>query len=462
MEKQLDLFQEKNSDPISRNKTATNEFNNPQEGFIGNLGEWSEFYTFLRLLADGNLMERYEDHDHKKIVRRVMVVSVIKEHPTPILYHVVPKNGSIHKGEDILVRESDGNGGFSPITSKVIPRIRIKLACQDLADIIKNYSTKNGEKESASFGLPENHSAMLLIRELGWSSIKAPSRVKADLKVTTSTSPNRTNCITMAYSIKSSLGSPATLFNANKSSNLEYAIVPIDPSVTKPFDKEMAEKINKINSGRKIKNRINALKEAGYTLQYVKMSSDTFSDNLRSSAQGQEIDKILQVMLAHYYYVDGAPKQVSKIQDFLPILLDKDPLEFKTKFKDRNKVTDVYKQILKRLLLDMALGMTSSTSFDSEKVRDQVSGGMLVVKMNNKGDPTVEMHSVLHHKQMEEYLFKQTSLETASTKRHGFASAYFDEVANEWKMSLSLQIRFIREKITKRQQHPNYKQRKLL
>ena len=428
---------------------APKAFEDPQKGLKGNLGEWSEVYAFLKLLADGVLPEKHEDHQHKRVSRRLVIVNVIKEYPNPTLYHVASKAEPTFKSNDIFVMDSDGEGGFSPIYSKVIPRVRFQEACAEMAAVLKHHINQRGTESKAVFTLPQSHPAMTLIKELGWTSIKAPSKVKADLTVTTSSSLTRTDCKTLTYSIKSSLGSAATLFNANKTTNLDYSIVPIDATATPPFTPDLARKLNAISSSRKIKDRMALLKAEGYTLKYLKPRSEIFSDNLRSSAQGQEIDQMIQVMLARYYYVDGEEKQVAAIKDFLPVLVEEDPLGFKKKFNDQTKVQDIYRQTVKKLLLDMALGMTASASFDGEKVRDQVSGGMLVVNLNSHGDPSVEMQSVLHHKQMEEYLFEKTTLETASTKRHGFASAYFDEESSSWRMSLNLQIRFVKEKAVK-------------
>lgn len=446
VEKQKDLFQAQ--DKVGLAEEVPMAFKDPQEGLKGNLGEWSEVYTFLNLLAKGSLEEKFEDHLHNTVARRVQVVNVIRNVGKPTLYHVASKRDPRFKNEDIYVRESDGANGFMPTTSMVIPREEVKIACDELATALMEKSkSKSGGK--ASFGLPKNHPTMLLIKKLGWKSIKAPSDVKADLILTTSTSPERITTTTQTYSIKSSLGHSATLFNANKTTNLDYDIVPIDPTKTKPFDAEMAKKINAIDKGEKIKDRMSTLKQLGYKLVYAEPQSNIFSDNLRSSSQGQEVDKILQAMLRRYFYADGEDKRVTAIKDFMPMLIEEDPLDLKNKFNNQEKVGDIYRQTLKTLLSNMALGMTSSKEFNSEKVRDSVSGGMLVVNANQAGVPQVEMHSVLHLKQLEEYLFEKTMFETASTKRHQFACAYFNDEAKSWRMPLNIQIRFIKEKAPK-------------
>ena len=145
---QIDLFQPKEKPAETQAPAA---FENPQKGFRGNLGEWSEVYTFLKMLADGFLNERHEDHQHKKVTRRLTVVNVIKEHPTPTLYHVASKNEPTFKCADIFVRDSDGEGGFSPISSKVIPRAQIKLACAELGAVLKNHISQRGAEIKAVF-----------------------------------------------------------------------------------------------------------------------------------------------------------------------------------------------------------------------------------------------------------------------------------------------------------------------
>jgi hypothetical protein len=423
-------------------------FKDPQEGLRGNIGEWSEVYTFLYLLAKGSLEEKFEDHQHNTVSRRLAVVNVIRMHPKPTLYFIASKNDPRFKNEDIYVREDNGDGGFKPTSAMILSRDEVRVAFESLHSLlVDKMQNKNGGK--SAFGLPKSHPAMVLIEKMGWKSLKAPSEVKADLVVTTATSLDRMSTTTQTYSIKSSLGASATLFNANKTSNLDYNIVPIDPNVTPPFDAQKAEQVNHIQKGEKIKDRMALLKSMGYKLEYAQPQSLIFSDNLRVASNGQEIDKIVQVMLSKYFYADGPDKRVTAVQDFLPILVEEDPLKLKEKINNHDKISNIYRQSVKNLLVSMALGMTATKEFHAEKVRDQVSGGMLVVKQNEKGQPSVEMHSVLHLQQLEEYLFEKTMLETASTTRHQFAAPYWNKEANAWRMALNLQIRFIKEKAPK-------------
>ena len=412
----------------------------------GNRGEWSEVYVFLRLLSDGFMIERYQDLSKKMKEKRQVVVNVIRQHPKPVLYHVPAFDDPRHDKDHIYIREGDNQGGFKPTSSLKIPKIEFQIACSELERTLMESESENG-----GITIPESHPTIQLIRKLKWTSIKAPSDSKSDLKITLSPDPKRTSETTHTYSIKSAMGGAATLFNADKSSNFDYTILPKDPK-GRPFNAEDADRLNAINKGQKIKDRMKFLSDNGFKLVYSATKSPVFSDNLRSASNGLESDKIIQAMLLKYFHsekTDGE-KRLTELKEFIPFLSETDPLGFKLKYADKNRVEQTYKQSLKTLLSSMALGMTACKPFDPEKFRDEVTGGILLLQSNESGKPTTYAHSLTQLNQLEEYLFNNTKLETGSTTRHEFAQAYLDKTNGEYRMSLNLQIRFVEEKPEKK------------
>ena len=436
---QIDLF----ASPSVGDSDTPEAFKSTVKQMRGNRGEWAEVYVFLRLLADGFLADKYKDDQKKDQEHRRVVVNVIRQHPDPVLYHLPSPTDTRYKKDFVYIRGGDGHGGFAPSSSLVIPREEFRAACIELERVLADQ-----KGEAGTFGLPESHTTMQLIRKLGWASLKAPSDVKADLKITVAQDAKRTSEVMHTYSIKSALGGAATLFNADKASNFDYKIVPIE-SGGKEFSAEDAKELNKIDSRQKIKERMVWLSEHGFKLEYKEVKSAVFSDNLKSSGNGQDIDVLLQSMLLKYFHAEGAEKRLVKISDFIPVLAIDDPLGLKPKYKNESKVEGAYKQVVKTLLAHMALGMTSGKQFDPEQVRDDVTGGMLVLKEEASGRPSLCSHSLLHLNQLENYLLENTRLETGSTTRHNFAQAYLDENSKEWRMALNLQIRFVEERAPK-------------
>ena len=105
------------------------------------------------------------------------------------------------------------------------------------------------------------------------------------------------------------------------------------------------------------------------------------------------------------------------------------PLNFDTQHSH-----SFYEYKIKRLLTDVALGMTPSKVWSG--IYD-ATGGYLIVKEN--GD--VLCYHVYNRNQFEDYLFENTRLETASSSRHGFGTIY-KSVNGETYFKLNLQIRF--------------------
>lgn len=435
---QIDLFGQ-----VQISDETPDAFKTSVKQMRGNRGEWSEVYVFLRLLADGFLADKFKDDQKKDQERRKSIVNVIRQHPLPVLYHLPSPSDGRFKKDYVYISKGDGDGGFEPSPSVMIPRSEFIAACVELERVLADQ-----KGEAGTFGLPESHTTMQLIRKLEWSSLKAPSDVKADLKITIAPDMKRASEVTNTYSIKSALGGAATLFNADKASNFDYKIIPIKDGGAE-FNQQDAEELNKIDSRQKIKERMQWLADHGFRLEYREVKSPVFSDNLKSSGNGQDIDVLLQSMLLKYFHAEGAEKRLVKIGDFIPVLAEDDPLKLRPKYKNEDKVEGAYKQVMKTLLAHMALGMTSGKQFDPEQVRDDVSGGMLVLKEEASGKPSLCAHSLLHLNQLENYLLENTRLETGSTTRHNFAQAYLDEASNEWRMALNLQIRFVEEKMQK-------------
>lgn len=436
-ENQIDLFQQ------SEAVETPAAFKNAIKPMKGNRGEWSEVYVFLRLIADGFLFDKYKDEQKKDQERRKVVVSVIRQHPDPVLYYLSSTADTRYKQDCVYIRGGDGHGGFAPSSSEVLPREEFRVACVELERVLA------GQKgEGGTFALPETHETMKLIRKLKWSSLKAPSDVKADLKITLAQDAKRTAETTQTFSIKSALGGAATLFNADKSSNFDYKISPLVEG-GRDFSEADAIALNEIDSRQKIKDRMKWLSDNGFKLEYKEVKSPIFSDNLKSSGNGQDIDLLLQSMLLKYFHAEGQENRVVRINDFIPVLAKDDPLKLKQKYKNKDKIDGAYKQVLKTLLSHMALGMTSCKQFDPEQVRDDVTGGMLVLKEAASGKPSLCSHSLHHLNQLENYLLENTRLETGSTTRHNFAQAYMDKENNEWRMALNLQVRFVEEKVVK-------------
>ena len=118
----------------------------------------------------------------------------------------------------------------------------------------------------------------------------------------------------------------------------------------------------------------------------------------------------------------------NKVAHLLDKLNSKNPIKY-----DDKSEQPFYEYKIKRLLSDVALGMTPSSTWNG--IID-ATGGYLVVKE----DGDVLCYHIYNRNEFETYLLKNTKFETASTSKHGFGSVYNEKGKSYIK--LNLQIRF--------------------
>ena len=94
-----------------------------------------------------------------------------------------------------------------------------------------------------------------------------------------------------------------------------------------------------------------------------------------------------------------------------------------------------YSYKIKRFLTDVALGMMPSKVWTGEL---DSTGGFLVVKE----DGEVLCYHIYNRNEFDDYLLKNTKLETASSTRHDFGTVFTENNLQYFK--LNLQIRFLK------------------
>lgn len=355
---------------------------------IGNKGEWSELYTFLKLLSQGRIYAANENVGQIKDVF-FPILKIIREEikDNPIEYAVCNDNISILIDKKLVdsVPKDDFN-------------THAKLL---LEGIVKN---------SGSFEIKEieNFANGILVTKL-----KAPSTDKSD--ITLQISDFHTNLIsTVGFSIKSELGNPPTLLNAGKTTNFIFKV--------SGLKREQLSRINNINTKQKINDRMKTIREYGGTLRYVGMKNETFQNNLImiDSFMPQIIGNIL---LYHYFETD---QKLQSCKDIIKFIEKIDPLGY-------DSANHMYEYKFKKFLCSCALGMKPSTSWDGI---DEANGGYIVVKANGE----VLAYHIYNRNKFEDYLLNSTILERASTTRHDYLNLY--ESNGEIYIKLNLQIRF--------------------
>lgn len=355
----------------------------------GNKGEWSEIYALFKLLGEKNLY--LGDKNIKKLEGAVYPILRILRTENKKEYH--------YSIEDELVIIS-GN--------KELFKIPIKEFKEKASLLLKEIKSKSG-----TFHIPEIEGFMKSINCL---SLKASSTTKTDITIVVY--DQRTNQEpTLGFSIKSQLGNPSTLLNAGKTTNFVYKIS------GGAFTNNEINQINEIDTRSKIIDRINAVKRKGGTLDFVSTEKEIFLNNLVL------IDSKLPDLLSHVV-LDFYTSNNSKLSDLTSNVSQSNPLNYNDSNGHR-----FYEYKVKRFLTDIALGMMPSKVWTGNY---DATGGNLVIKE----DGDILCYHIYNKNQFEDYLFNNTKLETASSKRHGFGLLY--EKDGELFMNLNLQIRFLK------------------
>lgn len=356
------------------------------EKMSGNKGEWSELYTFLKLLAQGKLYAADENVEKIDDVYFPVLKVFREEYPGKIIEYVV-------EDKDISIE---------------IQNNRVMSVSRSELDEKANYLLNRIVQGSNSFEIEEIKEYVNGIRV---TKIKAPSTDTTDitLRIEDINTGFKNN---VGFSIKSELGNPPTLLNAGETTNFIYRI--------KGINHDQMEEINAIDSKNKIKDRIAKIKEYGGSLEYYDMNHKGFKRNLIM------IDSMMPALMgdALLYFYETDDRNCKNIVEKLG---ERDPLGYGE--------TVIYSYKFKKFLCSCALGMKPAKSWDGI---DEANGGYIIVKSNGE----ILAYHIYNRNMFEQYLLDYTYFERASTTRHKYMSLY--EKNGDMYVKLNLQVRFSR------------------
>lgn len=355
----------------------------------GNIGEWSELYAMLKLLADGKLYAA--DAQTNKI---------------PSIFYDILKIIRYEKGETLEYCRSSEIKVINAENKQVICSIPIRdfiLYADKLLAGIKEKNSKTG-----SFELPEVWSFAETIK---CRTLKAKSSDKSDIHLLIHDAMSGRD-EKLGFSIKSQLGSPSTLFNASGATNFIYKLTghSLNPNEIDSFDKF-----------KRFKDKFEYLSSLGTEVAFVETENKTFEFNLKMIMT--EMPAIFAEMIKCYY--QGISHSIAEITD---IVAAKDLISTLD-----NKILLHYK--VKEMLTNIALGMVPNTLWTGDY---EATGGYIIVK----DDGDVVCYHLYNQNAFKNYLFNNTCFDTPSKSRHGFGSIY--EKDGDQFIKLNVQIRFIK------------------
>ncbi len=365
---------------------------NENKEITGNIGEWSEIYTLLKLLGEGKVYAG--DQNLEKIKNLIYPIIMIIRQEKEGVYDYLVSNA------DIVIQKADGTELLRLSTEKFLHEAEYLLSAM-----------QNKPAGARSFPIAKTQAFM---DKIYCSTLKASSSDKTDIHIVLHDQRTRMNN-DLGFSIKSQLGGDSTLLNASGATNFTYKVVGAD------FSDEEIEKINAIATRTKIIDRVEAIRRKGADLQFDHVDNSTFRSNLAMLDNGLA-PTIAQLLVEQFNTGER------NFVDLIKPLAESNPLGFDMEDKE-----DMYIYKLKHLLTSAALGMMPSKKWTG---RYDANGGYLVVKK----DGEILCYHFYDKNRFEDFLFANAYLERGKTHRHGYASLYRGEGGNVY-FKLNLQVR---------------------
>ncbi len=355
----------------------------------GNKGEWSELYTFFKLLAEGRLFSANEKLE--KTNSFVQLLSIYRKDGGKNLdFNIVSRN---------LINIIDTN------SAEIILSFSQSKANDIANEIVNGIKGKGGISEEL----------IKIIQELSITKVEDKSLVKCDKNVHIY-DPVHAISSNQEFSIKSFLGSDPTLFNANKTTNITYKIV--DENGFPVSDNDLNE-VNSITKGHKYIKRVSRLMELGYDVNFESYDDDTFKLNL------QVIDSDLPKIIAHIVK-DKYVSSVVKINDIIEKIRIDNPMKY-----DLTQGHKFYEYRLVNFLVEAALGMTSKTVWSGKY---DIVGGIIIIK------PNAEMlcYHLIDFNKFKQYLKNSARLDNPSGSKMGYGTVYKNENGSFIKLNFQI------------------------
>jgi HpaII restriction endonuclease len=344
-----------------------------------NRGEWSELYAIGYLIVNGggHAADEFTNRDSTLFYKVLEIV----DNPSG-LSETIYRLGS----SDVEIFQN----GVAVIT----------LDKENVAQKVTTFfNDLLRQSSSHAFSLPAGEHLMEFIKK---DRLSASSALTADLHLVLEDLDSGQPTPRRGFSIKSEIGSPATVFNASHSTNLTYKIVGTGaiPSFAD------------VNS---VKTNIKSLVNSGFRLEFVRFDNPIFERSLENIDSNLPL-YLSQVLLAYMHSRTTKMKKVCEIS-----------------FPASDPNSDVKIQKIKKFLSAASMGLKAATQWSGYP---EDFGGMLLVKRN--GD--VLFYYLYNLKKFEEYLFRSLRFETPLAERHGFGEVY--KIGNENFIKLNLQIRY--------------------
>lgn len=350
-----------------------------------NKGEWTELYTFLKLIHDKEISLSDKTLSPHETLGKLSVDKVSTLN--------IQESCFLCEDDLVVVKNLEQNTEKRLNVSDFInPNV-----LSHLAEKIKSGSNAFNIRE---FEMIQDRLGISIVRG-GTSGQKTD--IVLDIRHPSFSKQNE------GFGIKSYLGSNPTLLNASGQTNFIYEV--------ENLTRDALDEVNSINTRTKLIDRITKIHELGGSLKFVSIERKTLQYNL--SVVDSCMPELVSEMLLEYYVNNEslAKRNLRNIfRNGHTFGTDLPSLETK----------------IKRLFLSILLGFFSGTKWDGS----YLANGTVVVKEN--GDQ-LAFH-IIDKQSLEDYLYEKVRFDKASTQRHRYGMLIAE---NDGKIyfKLNLQLR---------------------
>lgn len=344
-----------------------------------NRGEWSELYALAYLLTKGggygaDRNSQKNEHEYYEVLEVIDKTSFTSQ--------------TVYRLSDSKIEITQEAG-----LNIHVERDVLKSSMQDfLQDLLSAQS-------SAAF---TSKSGTQILDILKKQRPSASSTLTSDTFLVLTDSLNHRPLDPLAFSIKSEIGNPATVFNASGSTNITYSIRGLG-------------NIESIPQIKGLKAKLQYLLREGYELKFESFDSSILRKNLEN-LHPELPEYLAELTLA--YYLSNKTKLAIVAESTFPI---------------SNPDSSTKVKAIKSFLVAASMGLKANTPW-SDYPKD--FGGFILVKR----DGEVLFYYLQNLSKFEDYLFENLRFETPSTSRHGFGN--IESFEGLPSIKLNLQIRF--------------------
>lgn len=242
-----------------------------------NKGEWSELYAIMTLLLHPKLL--VVDSNLDKISDELYDLKKIK-----MVDSKLNSTFEYFLNDKLDVKVLLNNKYFSYVSRKELYENKEKLF----------NAIKNAPSGNRTFKVD---SIKDILEKLSKSkSIKSKSSRKVDLEAVVVDKVLEKE-VALTYSIKSSLGSPATILNSSKCTNFLYSV--------SGLSENDISSINKINTRKKLLDKIAFIKKHGGIIKFERVVNEIFDYNLKM-VDSKMPDYLANVLIDSYAKNEGS------------------------------------------------------------------------------------------------------------------------------------------------------------